>query len=74
MVHKKEHKEETPKKKSNGNAIKKGAKLSDKDKEELKKHGEKHSKKHIDHMKRFLRAGKGCFADAHLSAMKSVGK
>jgi len=40
----------------------------------FKKHEGKHSKKHIDYMKRFLRAGRGCFADAHKAAMKAVGK
>ena len=40
----------------------------------FKKHEKMHSKKHIDFMKRFLRAGKGCFADAHKAAMKAVGK
>ena len=39
----------------------------------FKKHNE-HSKKHIEFMKRFLRAGKGCFADAHKEALKKVGK
>lgn len=40
----------------------------------FKKHEKMHSKKHIDFMKRFLRAGKGCFADSHREAMKAVGK
>lgn len=40
----------------------------------FKKHEKMHSKKHIDYMKRFLRAGKGCFADAHKEAMRVVGK
>ena len=40
----------------------------------FKKHEKMHSKKHIDFMKRFLRAGKGCFADAHKAATKAVGK
>jgi len=34
----------------------------------FKKH--KFPKAHIDHMKKFLKAGKGCFADAHAYAMK----
>jgi len=38
----------------------------------FKKH--KHSKVHIAHMKAFLRAGKGCYLDAHASALKAVGK
>ena len=38
----------------------------------FKKHG--HSAKHVAHMKAFLRAGKGCFLDAHASATKAVGK
>ena len=40
----------------------------------FKKHEGKHSKAHINFMKAFLRAGKGCFADAHKEAMKKVGK
>ena len=40
----------------------------------FKTHSAKHSKKHIDEMKKFLRAGKGCFADAHKHAMRVVGK
>ena len=40
----------------------------------FKKHTKLHSKKHIDFMKRFLRAGKGCFADSHREALKKVGK
>lgn len=39
----------------------------------FKKHSN-FSKKHIDHMKKFLKAGKGCFADAHKDALKNVGK
>ena len=65
-------KEEKPKK-SNGNAIKKGAKLSEKDKEELKKHGEKHSKKHIASMRMSMLKG-ASFEEAHKKATKSVGK
>lgn len=34
----------------------------------------KHTKKHMDHMKAFMKAGKGCFADAHKDALKVVGK
>lgn len=40
----------------------------------FKAHAGKHSKKHIDFMKKFLRSGRGCFADAHREAMKAVGK
>jgi hypothetical protein len=40
----------------------------------LKEVAPKHSKKHMDFMRRFMRAGKGCFADAHKAAMKAVGK
>ena len=29
-----------------------------------------HSAKHIAHMKKFLKAGRGCFADAHAFALK----
>ena len=38
----------------------------------FKKHN--HSAKHVEHMKKFLRAGRGCFLDAHASALKAVGK
>lgn len=61
------------KKKSNGNAIKKGAKLTDKQKEDLKKHGEKHSSKHIASMRMSMLKG-ASFDEAHKKAMKSVGK
>ncbi len=39
----------------------------------FKKHSG-HSVKHIAHMKAFLRAGKGCWLDSHVSATKAVGK
>lgn len=40
----------------------------------LQEHKTHHTKKHMDFMRRFMRAGKGCFADAHKAAMKAVGK
>jgi hypothetical protein len=40
----------------------------------LKEVAPKHSKKHMDAMKAFMKAGRGCFADAHKHAMKTVGK
>jgi len=40
----------------------------------FKKHAKLHSKAHINSMKAFMKAGKGCFADAHRHAMKTVGK
>jgi hypothetical protein len=40
----------------------------------FKTHSKHHSKKHIDFMKRFIRAGKGCFSEAHKAAQKKVGK
>lgn len=36
----------------------------------FKTHSKHHSKKHIDFMKRFIRAGKGCFSEAHKAAQK----
>ena len=38
------------------------------EKDLFKKH--KHPAAHIAHMKRFLKAGRGCFADAHAYALK----
>jgi len=40
----------------------------------FKTHSKHHSKKHIDAMKRFIRAGKGCFSESHKHAMKKAGK
>jgi hypothetical protein len=40
----------------------------------FKTHSKHHSKKHIDEMKKFIRAGKGCFSMAHKEVMKTVGK
>tara|TARA_R110002012_G_scaffold169543_1_gene333508 strand:- start:299 stop:460 length:162 start_codon:yes stop_codon:yes gene_type:complete len=37
-------------------------------------HSKNYGKKHIDAMKRFIRAGKGCFSESHKYAMKTVGK
>ena len=67
-------KDEAPKeKKSNGNAIKKGAKLTDKQKEDLKKHGDKHSKSHIASMRMSMLKG-ASFEEAHKKAQSKVGK
>ncbi len=43
-------------------------------KDKFKEHSKHHSKKHIDFMKKFIRAGKGCFSQAHKAAQKKVGK
>lgn len=48
--------------------------LTDTEKKLLKEHKAHHTKKHMDHMIAFMKAGRGCFADAHRSAMKAVGK
>ena len=65
--------EKKGKKKSNGNAIKKGAKLSEDQKKRLEKHGEKHSKKHIASMRMSMLKGDS-FEEAHKKATKNVGK
>jgi len=55
-------------KKSNGiEPIKKGAKLTDKQKEDLKKHGDKHSKSHIASMRMSMLKGSS-FEEAHKKA------
>ena len=40
----------------------------------FKTHAKHHSKKHIDAMKKFIRAGRGCFSESHKHAMKTTGK
>lgn len=40
----------------------------------FKTHSKHHSKKHIEEMKKFIRAGKGCFSDSHKEVMKKYGK
>ncbi len=40
----------------------------------FKTHSKSYSKKHIEEMKKFIRAGKGCFSESHKHAMKKVGK
>jgi len=55
-------------KKSKGiEPIKKGAKLTDKQKEDLKKHGDKHSKSHIASMRMSMLKG-ASFEEAHKKA------
>ena len=48
--------------------------LTKTEKDLLKDHEKHHTKKHMDEMKKFMKAGKGCFADAHKHAMQKVGK
>ena len=48
--------------------------LRKEEKDLFKTHSKNYSKEHIDHMKKFIKDGKGCFSDAHKSAMKKVGK
>ena len=48
--------------------------LKKEEKDLFKTHSKHHSKEHIDHMKKFIKDGKGCFSDAHKSALKKVGK
>tara|TARA_R110002012_G_scaffold20048_2_gene71431 strand:- start:1990 stop:2211 length:222 start_codon:yes stop_codon:yes gene_type:complete len=40
----------------------------------FKTHSKHHSKEHIEEMKKFIRAGKGCYSMAHKHANKKVGK
>ena len=40
----------------------------------FKTHSKHHTKKHIEEMKKYIRAGKGCFSAAHKHANKKVGK
>ena len=40
----------------------------------FKTHSKHHSKKHIDEMKKFIKAGKGCFSDSHKHATTKYGK
>ena len=40
----------------------------------FKTHSKHHTKKHIDEMKKYIRAGKGCFSDSHAHASKKYGK
>ena len=40
----------------------------------FKIHSKHHSKKHIEEMKKFIRAGKGCYSASHKHALKKVGK
>lgn len=40
----------------------------------FKTHSKNYSKKHIEEMKKFIRAGKGCYSMAHKHALKKVGK
>ena len=49
-------------------------KLNQEEIELFKTHSKSYSKKHIEEMKKFIRAGKGCFSDSHKHAMKKVGK
>tara|TARA_R100000734_G_scaffold6218_1_gene5268 strand:- start:310 stop:462 length:153 start_codon:yes stop_codon:yes gene_type:complete len=48
-------------------------KLTDRQKKTLKKHSVHHSKKHMDMMKKEMRAGKS-FTFAHKKAKRLVGK
>ena len=48
--------------------------LKKEEKDLFKTHSKHHSKEHIDHMKKFIKDGKGCFSEANKSAMKKVGK
>jgi len=56
------------KKKKSGNG-----KLTDRQKETLKRHSKHHTKKHIDLMTKLMKEGK-TFGEAHKVAKKQVGK
>lgn len=61
-------------KKSNGiEPIKKGAKLTEDQKDKLEKHKKKHSSKHIASMRMSMLKGMS-FDEAHKKAQKNVGK
>jgi len=49
-------------------------KLKQEEIELFKTHSKHHSTKHIQEMKKFIRAGKGCFSAAHKHANKKIGK
>ena len=49
-------------------------KLKKEEIELFKTHSKHHSKKHIDEMKKFIKAGKGCFSESHKHATKKYGK
>ena len=48
-------------------------KLTQRQKDTLKRHSKHHTKKHMDTMKSLMKNGK-TFGEAHKSAMKKVGK
>jgi len=48
--------------------------LKTEEKQLFKTHSKHHTKEHITFMKDYIKAGKGCFSEAHKSAMKKVGK
>ena len=48
--------------------------LKKEEKDLLKIHSKSFSKKHIEEMKKFMKAGKGCYSESHKHALKKVGK
>ena len=48
--------------------------LKQEEKDLFKTHSKNYSKKHIEEMKKFIKAGKGCYSASHKYAMKKVGK
>ena len=48
--------------------------LKPEEKDLFKIHAKIHSKAHVDFMKNYIKAGKGCYSDSHKAAMKKVGK
>jgi len=40
----------------------------------FKTHSKHHSKEHIEEMKKYIRAGKGCYSEAHKYVSKKYGK
>ena len=58
---------------SNGMKSKKKGELTQRQKDTLKRHSNKHSAKHIAEMKKLMKQGK-TFAESHKIATKKVGK
>lgn len=54
-------------------SVKKGGKLTQRQKDTLKRHSVHHTKKHMEMMKKLMKDGK-TFGEAHKMAMKKVGK
>lgn len=49
-------------------------KLKQEEKDLLKIHSKSFSKEHIEEMKKFMKAGKGCYSESHKHASKKYPK